>query len=147
MLPGGFSPAAPPLSRRTFNDWPQCGGFGLTSAGACAFSSNVASVSRLGLFSSGLSPAFAGAIPRLQPWVTEIYTSSIEPLPLILLPFDMSMILLFERRHRKRQQKEGMGKFDARALGNRDFTWKIGRNPNPFLLLEQTKRVLRAGSD
>ena len=54
MLPGGFLPAAPSLSRRTFNDWPQCGGFGLTSAGACAFSGNVASVSRLGLFSSGL---------------------------------------------------------------------------------------------
>lgn len=54
MLSGGFLPAAPSLSRRTFNDWPQCGGFGLTSAGACAFSGNVASVSRLGLFSSGL---------------------------------------------------------------------------------------------
>ena len=41
------------------------------SAGACAFSGNVAPVPRLGLFSSGLPPAFAGTIPRLQPWVTE----------------------------------------------------------------------------
>ena len=47
------------------------------SAGACAFSGNVAPVPRLGLFSSGLPPAFAGTIPRLQPWVTEFWASPV----------------------------------------------------------------------
>ena len=59
-------PAAPPLARRAFNDRPYHGGFGLTSAGTYTFSGNVASVSRLGLFSSGLQPTLVSRNPTVS---------------------------------------------------------------------------------
>lgn len=56
-------PAAPPLPLRAFNDRPQSGGFGLTSAGAYIFPDNVGPED-LGLFSKGLF-SLRLTIPRL----------------------------------------------------------------------------------
>lgn len=56
-------PAAPSLPLRTFNDKPQSGEFGLTSAGAYIFPDNVG-LEDLGLFSKGLF-SLRLTIPRL----------------------------------------------------------------------------------
>lgn len=58
-----YTPAAPSLPLRTFNNRPQCGGFGLTSAGAYIFPDNVGPED-LGLFSKGLF-SLRLTIPRL----------------------------------------------------------------------------------